>query len=221
VAFASSALPCPALFQRWLSKLKAPGWEAEITDDVLCREPNRRQQPKYKSYVETRSSSPWERVRKAIEDACGQVPETMPTLLIINDDLVLNLTRLPTDVVWSAFYEPRSGRPGCFADETFAGLGAVGILNLAYGETGETFAFRLYENPFCTPEVRLPEPVLIGYRQRLPANLPESINWQVIRGLAPPVPQVVFSDGLEGFLPWLSETYEDPTTLTPEELSRP
>ena len=200
-------------------EVKAPGWEADITADVLRSEPNRRKQPKYKACVESRWTGPWERVRKAVEDACEQLPATIPTLLVINDDLVLNLNRFPIDVVWGTLYERRSGRPGCFADATFDGLGAVGILNIEYRNIGATFTFRLYENPLCRPEVRLPESVLPGYRQRTPAIGPPSTGWEVIRGLKPPVPQIVLSDGLDDeFFPWLFRTYEDPTRLSPKDL---
>jgi len=200
-------------------EVKAPGWEAEITDEMLRKEPDRRTQPKYKPYAETRPSGPWERVRKAIEDACEQLPATMPALLIINDDLVLNLNRFPIDVVWGALYERRSGRPGCFTDPTFAGLGAVGVLNVEYGDTGARFTFRLYENPSCTPEVRLPQSVLSRYRQAAPVICPDSIGWKVIRRLEPPVPRIVGSDGLDGdFIQWVLKTYEDPTTLSAREL---
>src|SRR5439155_493110 len=39
-------------------------------------------------------------------------------------------------------------------------------------DTGTRYLVRVYDNPFCDPNVRLPQTVLTGYRQGLPVSHP-------------------------------------------------
>jgi hypothetical protein len=73
-------------------EVKAPGWEADITGTNANA---RRKGPKYPAHIETRSSDPWGRLRERIDEACGQLPATMPTLFIVNDDLVFGPDSVP------------------------------------------------------------------------------------------------------------------------------
>lgn len=67
------------------------------------------------------------------------MPDTMPTLLVIHDDLIAPLTPWPVDVVEPALYCPK-GRgdhrdgylpeDGYFIGRTYERFGAVGVLNV-------------------------------------------------------------------------------------------
>ncbi len=195
-------------------EVKAPGWESEVTDN------RRRKQPKYQQRLETRAMAPRARLRKPLEDASRQLPATMPTLLIVNDDFFLSLNRWPVDVVWDALYGTDK-RPGYFADPTFAGLGGIGVLNIDYEPDGVKFLFRLFENPQCQPEVRVPASALAAYRQTLEWRPDDVLTPEMIRELCPPlVPGPgSLSDGLDDcFILWLLETFEDPTMLSQAEI---
>jgi hypothetical protein len=70
-------------------EVKSPGWEDEIAK-AEGQDSQRLQQPKYVG-VETRATAPWASVRHAVAKAYPKMPDTMPTLLVINDDLMVSL----------------------------------------------------------------------------------------------------------------------------------
>ena len=70
-------------------EVKSPGWEDEIVQDQGQGSP-RLQKPKY-IHAEARSTAPWASVRHAVKKAYPKMPTNMPTMLVINDDLMVAL----------------------------------------------------------------------------------------------------------------------------------
>src|SRR5215831_461998 len=69
-------------------EVKTPRWQAEIARADAGHP--RLKMPKYVG-VETRSTNPWVSVEHAVEKAYRQMPDKIPTLLVIIDDLIVSL----------------------------------------------------------------------------------------------------------------------------------
>ena len=147
-------------------EVKSPRWQGEIaqvrgdTDPRLCM-------PKYTG-IETRATGPWAAAKYAIKKAYPKVPDTMPTLLVINDDLLVPLAKLAAITHDIDLYVPKSRvNPdgGAFADDRYERLGGVGLLTVDDFDTrrGVQYTFALFENPHALPAVALPPEIGSGY----------------------------------------------------------
>jgi hypothetical protein len=153
-------------------EVKSPRWQAEIAqaDD---RDP-RLMMPKYPG-VETRSTNPWASVEHAVEKAHRQMPDSIPTLLVIIDDLLVSLADWAAQVHDIGLYTPKSGlKPegGPFADDRYDRLGAVGVLKVIADIPfqGVGYRFALFENPHARPTAVLPPGIGGGWPRYNPAG---------------------------------------------------
>jgi hypothetical protein len=167
-------------------EVKAPGWEDEIAKAEGQSSP-RLQLPKY-IHAEARSTGPWASVRHAVKKAYPKMPDTMPTLLVINDDLMVSLLDWGHNVTEIGLYTPRSAghdsgylaEDGPFADSRCERLGAVGILNVRLLPTGIDYRFALYENAHSLPAVVAPREVAA-----LPSRFPTGPRRRRLSWLVP------------------------------------
>lgn len=150
-------------------EVKSPGWEDEIARAEGQASP-RLQLPKYIS-AEARATAPWASLRHAVTKAYGKMPDTVPTLLVINDDLGVSLLDWGNTVTEIGLYTPKSPRQdsgylaedGPFIDKRFERLGGVGVFNVRLLVAGVEYRFALFENPHALPAVVLPPNVADGY----------------------------------------------------------
>jgi len=121
-------------------EVKSPGWEADIVKEQGPKS-ERLKMPKYIN-AETRSVGNSDAIRYAIEDAYEKLPEDMPNLLIINDDLWFSILDEPVDdgmplsVNNALFYKPlpppySDERPqGCFMTDQYRVLSGALFLRV-------------------------------------------------------------------------------------------
>jgi hypothetical protein len=157
-------------------EVKSPGWEAEIVK-TEGRESPRLQRSKYIS--EGRWTDPGAALRHAITKAYPKMPDTMPTLLVVNDDLVVSLLDWSkAAVVDPALYAAKRPRhtSGPFAEDApFAGreherLGGVGLFSVRQTSAIE-YRFKLFENPHALSTVALPKAIADGYPRYTAADV--------------------------------------------------
>lgn len=150
-------------------EVKSPGWEDEIVK-AEGRESARLQQPKY-IHAEARSTGPWASVRHAVKKAYPKMPDTMSTLLVINDDLMVPLLDWNHVVTEIGLYTPRSpghstgylAEDGPFVDARCARLGAVGVFKADLPGAAVRYRFAIFENPHALPAVAVPPDVARGW----------------------------------------------------------
>lgn len=150
-------------------EVKSPGWEDEVARSEGQASP-RLQQPKYVD-AEGRATAPWAAVRHAVKKAYPKLPGTMPTLLVINDDLIVSLLNWNKGVTEIGLYTAKSpghdsgylAEDGPFVDKRCERLGGVGIFNVRLLSTGIEYRFALFENPHALPAVAVPPAVANGY----------------------------------------------------------
>ncbi len=146
-------------------EVKSPGWEDEA---FHTQGKERLAQPKYINgeggWVDAHMP-----VRRAVSKTYPKLPNTMPTLLIINDDLkpALNDSLI---LVKYALYSPRveggagyEVEAGGFVGKQYERLGAVGILNVELPPGGFVFRFSIFRNPNALPTVALPRSAFAKY----------------------------------------------------------
>lgn len=155
-------------------EVKSPSWRAEIARARGQGSP-RLLQPRY-IHAEGGSTAPWRGVRDSVRRASGQTPGTMPTMLVINDNLFVPLNNWPLNVE-IALYCPRGhgthpaesylAEDGCFVSTAYELIGAVGVLNIdRYRTSGATeYSFKIYDNPRCLEAVAVPQGILEGYER--------------------------------------------------------
>jgi hypothetical protein len=149
-------------------EVKAPGWEDEIVK-TEGRASARLQQPKH-IQAEARATGPWASVRHAVAKAYPKMPDTLPTLLVINDDLMVSLSDWSAGVTEIALYAPHlpgatlgySAQDGPFVNNRYERLGAVGVFNVRL-VSGIEYRLRIFENPHALPAVAVPPEVADGY----------------------------------------------------------
>lgn len=148
-------------------EVKSPGWEQEIAE-AEGQGSTRLLQPKY-IHAEARSTAPWASVRHAVRKAYPKLPDSMPTLLLIIDDLMVALSKWPNTVRIGLYAERLKGyttgysaEDGCFVGRQYERLGAVGILNVEL-TTALEYRFLLFRNPNALPTVAVPRTVFAGY----------------------------------------------------------
>lgn len=154
--------------RRLFVEVKSPGWEAEIVQSHGAGS-QRLKEPKYLD-GEVRWIGPWEAVRRAVAKAYGKMPEDMPTLLIIWDDLFVPLGDLP-DAVDIALYCPRArgctsgylAEDGCFVGRQYDRLGAVGIMDMNIRRGRPEYRFSLFRNANAVQAVALPPWPFAGF----------------------------------------------------------
>jgi hypothetical protein len=142
-------------------EVKAPGWEQEIAESEGPGSP-RLGQPKYIN-GDTRATGPWASVRHAVTKAYPKMPGTVPTLLVINDDLFVPLANWQS-MVKIALYSPKAqGHPsgylaenGSFADPRHERLGAVGVFQVDLVPQGIRYRFSIFANPHARVANALP-----------------------------------------------------------------
>src|SRR2546426_8396306 len=100
-------------------EVKSPGWESEIAN-VEGQDSPRLQQPKYIN-AEARITGPWLSVRNSVKMAYPKMPNSIPTLLMIADDLTVPLSNWLLNVEIALY----SADGGCFAGSKYQRLGAV------------------------------------------------------------------------------------------------
>lgn len=149
------------------TEVKSPGWEEEVVRAEGWRSP-RLQQPKYIN-GEAKAVDACTPVRRAVAKTYPKLPDTMPTLLIIADDLKPGLND-SLILVKYALYSPRveggagyQAEDGCFVGKRYERLGAVGILNVEVTAEGTVFRFALFRNPNALPAVALPRSAFDKY----------------------------------------------------------
>ncbi len=164
-------------------EVKSPRWQAEIARAHGDSHP-RLQMPKYVG-IEARATNPWASLEYAVMKAYPKMPDDMPTLLVINDDLFMSLADWAAITQDIGLYTPKSRlNPGggAFADNRYERLGGIGVLkvNVDTPFRGVRHAFALFENPHALPTVALPPKVTEGYprHNRAPASsLPGGELW--------------------------------------------
>ena len=110
------------------------------------------------------------------------MPDSIPTLVVINDDLLVSLLDWSPTVTDIGLYAPKSSghtsgylaEGGPFADARCERLGAVGVLNVRLPATGIEYRFRLFENHHALAAVRVPPSFAEGYPRYTGATPPES-----------------------------------------------
>lgn len=145
-------------------EVKSPGWESEIARDEGQTSP-RLQQPKYID-ADGRATAPWAAVRHAVTKAYPKLPGTMPTILVVNDDLMVSLVNLRA-MTEIGLYKARNpghdtgylAEDGPFVDARCERLGGVGIFNVRLSAAGVEYRFALFENPHALPAVAVPRDV--------------------------------------------------------------
>ncbi len=147
-------------------EVKTGGWEKDIVEAEGRGSP-RLSQPKY-VHAEARSVGPWAVIRNAVSNAYPKFPDSMPTLLIIRDDYFIDLDEFNANL---ALYCPAVGEHergylaenGCFVDNRYEHLGAVGILNVTLAAKGLQYRFFLCDNANAVNGARLPQGIFQGY----------------------------------------------------------
>jgi len=150
-------------------EVKSPGWEDEIAKAEGQGSP-RLLQPKH-IHAEARSTGPWASVRHAVRKAYPKMPTTLPTLLVIKDDLIVSLNDWGAHVMDVALYAPRlvgsttgySAEDGPFANRDFERLGGVAILTVDLPAQGMRYRLSCFENHFALASVAIPKGFLPGY----------------------------------------------------------
>ena len=151
-------------------EVKSPGWEAEVPRIPGSKSP-RLSQPKH-IHAQGGWTAPWRSIRDAVKKAYPKMPDSMPTLLVIQDDLMVPLHSW-LSTVDIALYCPRGrgkhdpassylAENGCFVGSDFERLGAVGILNIEYHFDGTRYRFTLFANPHCFDAVSVPRTIFLG-----------------------------------------------------------
>jgi len=149
-------------------EVKSPGWESEVVHNQGKDSPRLRQ-PKYLK-GESGRTDPGTAVRQAVAKAYPKLQDSMPTLLIIADDLMVPLNAWP-DATQDALYCPQAdgytegclAEDGCFAGKQYERLGAVGTLNVLLKDTTFLYRFALFRNPNCLGSVALPQELFADY----------------------------------------------------------
>lgn len=152
-------------------EVKGPGWESEVIE-AQGRHSPRLHQSKYIG-EEGRWSDPTVPIRRAVDKAYVdnkghlRLPDSMPTLLIIVDDLWRPLNFSP---LWLkiAFFTPKSDRhstgylakDGCFVGSHYDRLGAVGILNVMLMNATSEYRVTIFHNPNALRAVTIPRDTL-------------------------------------------------------------
>jgi hypothetical protein len=150
-------------------EVKSPGWEAEIVADEGRATP-RLLQPKYID-AEARATGPWAAIRHAVRKAYPKLPSTLPTLVVVNDDLMVSLSDWGTNVGDIALYASRHpgysqgylAENGPFVNRDFERLGGVGVFTVDLPSGGMRYRFELFENDFALPAVAIPKTFLPQY----------------------------------------------------------
>lgn len=154
-------------------EVKSPGWEAEIVEvEKEGRGSPRLSQPKHVS-GETRFTEPWASVRHAVCKAYPKMPATLPTFLVIRNDLVVDLNDWGPWDTEIALYTPKHPGQSCgylaetapFADKSFERLGAVGIFTVDLPASGIQYRLEMFENPYALPSVAIPKAFLPGHQR--------------------------------------------------------
>lgn len=154
-------------------EVKSPGWEDEIARSEGRSSP-RLQQPKYIN-DRARSTGPWASARHAVKKAYPKMPSNTPTMLVINDDLMLPLVEWGPDMMRIALYKPglpgsASAEDGPFLDNRYARLGAVGVFKVV--KPPLRYRFMVFENPHALAAVVVPPEIAKNY-PRYDASEPE------------------------------------------------
>ncbi len=147
-------------------EVKSPRWQGEIAQAHGDSHP-RLKMPKYVG-IETRFTGPWASVDYAVEKAYPKMQGDKPSLLVINDDLVLPLADWAAITRDIGLYAPKSGLNadgGAFVDRRYERLGGVGVLKVGVDSPfrGVRYDFSLFENPHALPPAALPPEICGGY----------------------------------------------------------
>jgi hypothetical protein len=164
-------------------EVKSPGWEEEIAK-AEGRSSPRLLQPKYVA-GDGGATAPWASVRHAVKRAYPKMPDTRPTLLVINDDLVVSLLDWSKEITEIGLYTPKNpshdsgylAEDGPFMDGRYERLGGVSVLNVRLVDTGIEYRFALFENPHALPAVAVPPNLADNYpRYKGPVSAPASVG---------------------------------------------
>lgn len=149
-------------------EVKSPGWEQEVVTTQGPASPRLRQ-PKHLD-GEGGPTDPVAPVRGAVAKAYPKLPDSMPTLLVITDDLKVALNAWPDTVEIALYCERAEGytngylaEDGCFVGCRYERLGAVGILNVELKGVFMEYRFTLFRNPNCLGSVALPQELFADY----------------------------------------------------------
>lgn len=164
-------------------EVKSPGWEGEVEEEERLKRVGPRprgrllrlDQPKYQ-HLEGRAFHHTQRVRDTVAKAYPKMPERLPTLLVISDDLFVSLTDSDDMVKWALFakrsidpiheaakYQPQwTTEDGCFLGSQYERLGAVAVFNFIPGEPYR-YRFTLFRNPHALEAVQVPAKAFAGW----------------------------------------------------------
>ncbi len=152
--------------QRVFVEVKSPGWEGELSDEE--RNAGRAKQSKYQQGERGGGFVNWQPLQRCIASprTYPKFSPTQPNLLIVADDLKMPLSE-SLDHVEIALYADHAGygEMGYFTSAKFENLGGIGIfraLSLAFSAVSKVeYDFKLFENPFALPSVKLPASLLM------------------------------------------------------------
>jgi hypothetical protein len=150
--------------QRVFVEVKSPGWEGELSDEERCA--GRAKQPKYRQ-GDGGAFGNWHPLQRCVASprTYPKFSPTQPNLLIVADDLKMPLLE-SLDHVEIALYADhnRYGEVGYFTSARFENLGGVGVfraLSVAFSAVHSVeYEFKLFDNPFALPAVKLPDSLL-------------------------------------------------------------
>lgn len=143
--------------QRVFVEVKSPGWEGELSDSA--RSAGRAKQPKYQR-GEGGSFGNWEPLQKCLAShrTYPKFAPTQPNLLVIADDLRVPLQDSLEHVEIALYADHKGyGEIGYFTSATFENLGGVGIFRALLVGHRIVYKFKLFDNPFALPSVKLPD----------------------------------------------------------------
>jgi len=141
-------------------EVKSPGWEGELSAEQL--KAGRTKEPKYQQ-GEGGAFGNWEPLQKCIASprTYPKFAPTQPNLLIIADDLKISLqdSLVHVDIALYADHD-RYGQKEYFTSSQYQNLGALGIFRALATSDGIAYDFKLFDNPFALPAVKLPASLL-------------------------------------------------------------
>lgn len=164
-------------------EVKRPSWQTEFAKRQ-GRDSPRLRQPKYLDDEEGSIVHLWQQFRDVVEKAYPKLPDSMPTLLVLCDDLTFPLYE-DADYVEEALYRRRTegftdwmGNDGPFAGPQCQRLGAAATLNLNPRSNTVAYLTQFFPNPNACRSVQVPEGLFHrhetrdGAKWRLSANCP-------------------------------------------------
>lgn len=141
------------------TEVKSRGWESELTQAE--RLAGRTKLPKYVD-GDGGPFANWKGIRDCIRDWYCKFRQNEPNLLVIADDFFVNLTvaQEPIDVALYDKHTGYGGEAGYFTSAAYQNIGGVAVFAAAVERASVGYRFQVFENPFASPQARLPSSLL-------------------------------------------------------------